>query len=107
MTPKPVKKSGPNKPDIIRALKTVIDPELHINIVDLGLIYGVSISGSSVAVTLTLTSPGCILAGTIHKLIETAVKKVSGVEQIKLDLAWDPPWTPDRISPKYQAEFGL
>lgn len=87
------------------ALHRVIDPELHINIVDLGLIY--EVKTSPVTITFTLTSPGCILSGTIHKLIETTVKKVPGVEQVKLDLVWDPPWTPDRISPKYQAEFGL
>lgn len=102
MTPKPTKKSGPSKPEILKSLKTVIDPELNINIVDLGLIYGVDISPVTVTVTFTLTSPGCILAGTIHKMIEKAVKN-----NVKLVLVWDPPWTVDKISPKYQAQFGI
>jgi len=76
-----------------------MDPELHINIVDLGLIY--SIKTNPTTITFTLTSPGCILAGTIHKLIGAAVKGA------KLDLVWDPPWTIDKISPKYQAQFGI
>ena len=99
MTPKPVPKSGPSKQEILKALKTVIDPELHINIVDLGLIYGVKTNPT--IITFTLTSPGCILAETIHKLIGSAVKGA------KLNLVWDPPWTTDKISTKYKAEFGL
>jgi len=88
-------------------LRQIMDPELHINIADLGLIYGVDISPTTVTVTFTLTSPGCILAGTIHKLIEKAVKKVSGVKEVKLELVWDPAWTSDKIAPKYRAEFGF
>ena len=99
MTPKKALKSGPSKQEIIRALKSVFDPELHINIVDLGLIYGIQTNPT--IITFTLTSPGCILAGTIHKLIGTAVKNA------KLDLVWDPPWTPDKIAPKYRAELGF
>lgn len=76
-----------------------MDPELHINIVDLGLIYRVKTN--PIIITFTLTSPGCILAGTIHKLIGAAVKGA------KLDLIWDPPWTPDKISLKYRAELGF
>lgn len=105
MTPKKALKSGPSKKLILDALRKVIDPELNINIVDLGLIYKISVS--PIIVTFTLTSPGCILAGTIHKSIETAVRKVKGVKEVRLDLVWDPPWTVDKISQKYQAEFGI
>ena len=83
------------------ALKKVFDPELHINIVDLGLVYDVREEGGVVEVEMTLTSPGCPLAG----VIDSEVKK--GVKKVTLELIWDPPWTQDMMSDEAKAELGL
>lgn len=95
-------------PDEVReALRRVIDPELGMNIVDLGLIYDIRTEGGEVEVELTLTSPGCPLAPVIDKMIKDEVGKVAGVEVVTIDLVWDPPWNTDMITPEMRAELGL
>lgn len=89
------------------ALKKVFDPELHINIVDLGLVYDVREEGGVVEVEMTLTSPGCPLAGVIDSEVKKAVKKIKGVKKVTLELIWDPPWTQDMMSDEAKAELGL
>ena len=79
------------------ALKKVFDPELHINIVDLGLVYDVREEGGVVEVEMTLTSPGCPLAGVIDSEVKKAVMKIKGVKKITLELMWDPPWTSELV----------
>lgn len=90
-------------------LKTIIDPEMHINIVDLGLIYGITINQEKkeVIVTMTLTSPGCPLSMVFEEWIPAAVKQVEGVETVVLDLVWDPPWDPNNISEDAREELGM
>ncbi|MBI1871953.1 DUF59 domain-containing protein [Candidatus Collierbacteria bacterium] len=90
-----------------KALKKVIDPELGINIVDLGLVYDVREDDGKIEVEMTLTSPGCPLAGEIDERIKGAVKGIKGVKKVKLELIWDPPWTQDMISEEAKAELGL
>jgi metal-sulfur cluster biosynthetic enzyme len=81
------------------ALRQVIDPELGINIVDLGLVYGVEIGGSHVRVVMTMTSPACPLGSYLTDLIDSMVKwRVGGVEEVEVALVWEPPWNPDRMS---------
>lgn len=92
---------------IREALKGVIDPELHINIVDLGLIYDVREEAGEVEVEMTLTTPGCPLAPVIDKLVKDAVYKVEGVKEVTLELIWDPPWTQDMISDEGKVELGI
>jgi len=94
---------------ILNELKEVIDPELHINIVDLGLIYGLKIDQAekSVEVTMTLTTPGCPLSYVFRELIPEAVKKVEGVRDVTINLVWDPPWDPERISEDQLEELGI
>ncbi len=89
------------------ALEKVFDPELHINIVDLGLVYDVREEGGVVEVEMTLTSPGCPLASVIDKQVQDAVKKVKGVKKVTLELIWDPPWTSDMMSDEAKAELGF
>ncbi len=89
------------------ALKTVFDPELHINIVDLGLVYDVREEGGIVEVEMTLTSPGCPLAGEIDSRIREVVGKIKGVKEVTLELIWDPPWTSEMMSDEAKAELGL
>jgi metal-sulfur cluster biosynthetic enzyme len=90
---------------ILEALKKVIDPELGVNIVDLGLIYDVKVNDSAVDVTMTLTTPGCPLHTAIARGAEAAVRNVPDVEQATVNVVWDPPWTPDRMSPEARARL--
>ena len=84
---------------LIAALKTVHDPEIPVNIYDLGLIYGVEIqSVGSVRVDMSLTAPACPVAGEIPVWVANAVAAVEGVGEVEVNLIWDPPWTPDRMS---------
>lgn len=89
------------------ALRSVIDPELGINIVDLGLIYGVDVSEGEVKVRMTLTSPGCPLAPIIDQMVRGAVSEVEGVKGVQLDLVWDPPWIPEMMSEEVRVELGM
>ena len=93
--------------DVFNALKGVIDPELGINVVDLGLVYGVGINEGVVRVEMTLTSPGCPLAGLIDQMVKSAVGKLKGVERVELELVWDPPWIPAMMSEEVREEFGV
>ena len=85
--------------DIRDALRTVIDPELGVNIVDLGLVYRVEIEAPRVRVEMTMTSPACPLGDYLKGLVEAAVKAaVPGVEHVEVALVWEPPWDPERMS---------
>lgn len=96
------------KDQVYAALKTIIDPELHINIVDLGLIYGLDIKADDMAeITMTLTTPGCPLSYVFQEWIPEAVKKVDGVKDVTINLVWDPPWDPDKISDEQKEEMGI
>ncbi|MFZ3068838.1 MAG: metal-sulfur cluster assembly factor [Microgenomates group bacterium] len=92
---------------IREALKDVIDPELGVSIVDLGLIYDVRYEGGVAEVEMTLTSPGCPLAPVIDKKIKNALKEVPEVKELTVELVWDPPWSKDMMSDELKAEFGF
>jgi metal-sulfur cluster biosynthetic enzyme len=89
------------------ALRRVKDPDLQLNIVDLGLVYGVRVDGSTVNVDVTLTSPGCPSGPEIFGSIEQEIKTLPGVEQVAVNLIWTPFWTPDRIEPRVRSYLGL
>lgn len=95
------------KDSIEKALKTIIDPELHINIVDLGLIYDIEIDKGHVKIIMTLTTPGCPLSYVFEEWIPDAVKKVDGVTDVEIDLVWEPPWDPDKMSDDIKEELGI
>ncbi|MCC6314528.1 MAG: metal-sulfur cluster assembly factor [Thermomicrobiales bacterium] len=91
----------------MEALHSVIDPELGINVVDLGLIYGVAFDNGCVCVTMTLTTPGCPLHGSISEAVHTSVEVlVPEAETIHVNLVWDPPWCTDRITEAGLRELG-
>lgn len=92
---------------IREALREVIDPELGVSIVDLGLIYDVRYENEEAEVEMTLTSPGCPLAPVIDKKIKDALKSVSEVKKLTVELVWDPPWSRDLMSDELKAEFGF
>lgn len=83
---------------ILQALRQVLDPELDCNIVDLGLIYGVAVDGCRVKVTMTLTTPGCPMHESIAAGVQHAVLAVEGVEDVEVEIVWDPPWHPALMS---------
>ena len=84
--------------DVMEILRTVEDPELGMDIVDLGLLYEVEVEASKAKVTYSLTSMGCPAGPLIAGDIESAVRQVEGIQDVELELTFDPPWTPDRMS---------
>jgi metal-sulfur cluster biosynthetic enzyme len=86
------------KEDVVEALRGVEDPELGMDIVDLGLLYDVEIAGPKVKVIHSLTSMGCPAGQMIQDDIHRVTSEIPGVEEVEIDLTWDPPWTPDRMS---------
>jgi FeS assembly SUF system protein len=93
---------------IIVALKTVYDPEIPVNIYDLGLIYAIIIDEqANVKIHMTLTAPGCPVAATFPGTVETAVKTVNDVNSAEVELVWDPPWTMERMSEAAKLQLGM
>lgn len=89
------------------ALRRVKDPELNLNIVDLGLVYDVSVTGNSVHVDMSLTSPGCPSGPEIMGEAEQQLRTLPGVGDVVVNLVWTPPWTPERIEPRVRAYMGF
>jgi FeS assembly SUF system protein len=96
------------KDQVIAALKTVYDPEMPVNIYELGLIYDCAVDDAGlVSIRMTLTAPNCPVAGSLPADVERAVRKVRGVTGVKLELVFDPPWTKDRMSEGAKLALGL
>ncbi|RKY70928.1 MAG: aromatic ring hydroxylase [Candidatus Latescibacterota bacterium] len=89
------------------ALKGCYDPEIPVNIVDLGLVYEVKVEDGDVRVKMTMTAPGCPLSAWIARQAEDAVRSLEGVKDVHVELVWDPPWTPDRMSEEDKRTLGL
>ncbi|MGP8077271.1 MAG: metal-sulfur cluster assembly factor [Thermoplasmata archaeon] len=101
--------SGPyaeREKQMTEKLKQIYDPEIPMNIVDLGLIYGFEWQGDDVKLKMTLTAPGCPVAGILAEEIKSALEKVPEVHSATVDLIWDPPWTPERMSEFARRQFG-
>lgn len=93
---------------IIEALRTVHDPEIPVNIYDLGLIYRIDIAeNGDVEIDMTLTAPACPVAGMMPPMVEDAVKGVEGVGEVKVQLVWDPPWSQQRMTEEARLQLGL
>ncbi len=96
------------KEKIMEALKAVIDPEIGLDVVSLGLVYEVNISEEGdVKIKMTMTTPGCPLVGMITEDAKNILENVEGVKSVDVELVWDPPWTPDMIEPEVRARLGL
>jgi len=94
--------------EIIEALRTCFDPEIPVNIYELGLIYDVKVDPSgSVGIRMTLTSPHCPAAQSLPWEVETKAKAVPGVTDVKVDVVWDPPWDPSRMSEAAKLQLGM
>jgi FeS assembly SUF system protein len=96
------------RPAIVEAISTVFDPEIPVNIWELGLIYDIAVDASGVAViTMTLTAPGCPAAQSLPSEVGAKVKAVAGVADAKVDVVWEPGWTKDRMSEAAKLQLGL
>jgi FeS assembly SUF system protein len=93
---------------VVEALRTVYDPEIPVNIYELGLIYDLEVSTAGVVVvTMTLTSPACPVAGSLPGEVESKVDSIPGVRSAQVELVWDPPWNMERMSESAKLELGL
>ncbi|MFD1610503.1 SUF system Fe-S cluster assembly protein [Sphingomonas tabacisoli] len=92
---------------VIAALKEIYDPEIPVNIYDLGLIYGVEINGGHALVTMTLTTPHCPVAESMPGEVELRVGAVPGIGDAEVNLVWDPPWNPAQMSDEAKLELGM
>jgi metal-sulfur cluster biosynthetic enzyme len=99
--------SGVTADQVKLALRKVKDPELNLNIVDLGLIYDIKVEEGNVAIDMSLTSPGCPSGPEIMGHADTAIKNVPGVGTVAVNLVWSPPWSPERIEPRIRAYLGF
>jgi len=96
-----------DEPIIREALRQVIDPELGCNIIDLGLIYSVEIAGSKILVKMTLTTAGCPMHESIAYGVQMAVLGLEGVDDVEVEVVWDPPWNPAMMTPEGRAQLGI
>ena len=85
---------------VMNALRNCYDPEIPVNIVDLGLIYGVAIDEDNVRVRMTLTTMGCPAHAYLMHQVQTEIEKIPGVRKAEVEIVWDPPWTPDKMNPE-------
>lgn len=93
---------------IIDAISSVYDPEIPVNVYDMGLIYNVEVGPNGiVAIDMTLTSPSCPVAETLPGEVEMKAREVEGVSEVTVELVWDPPWTPGRMTEAARLELGM
>ena len=84
--------------DVVKCIKTVMDPEIPVNLYDLGLIYSIKINDNNVVIKMTLTNPNCPVAGQIPENVGKSIQHLDGLKSIKVSLVWDPPWSKDLMS---------
>lgn len=96
-----------NRDDVEEALREVYDPEIPVNIVDLGLVYDIEVADGDVAVEMTLTAPGCGMGPYIAQQAEWRIAELEGVEDVNVDVVFEPAWTPDRITDEGKQLLGL
>ena len=93
---------------VIKVLRKIFDPEIPLNIYDIGLIYGIDISpDNDIHIRMTLTAPTCPVAGTLPPEVEKKVREIAGVRDVKVELTWEPAWTMERMSEAARLELGL
>jgi len=92
---------------VVSVLQTIYDPELPLNIYDLGLIYSIDIDAGNVSIVMTLTSPNCPVAGSMPVKVECAIRELKEVDNVCVNLTWDPPWDQGRLSDEAKLTLGL
>jgi metal-sulfur cluster biosynthetic enzyme len=97
----------PTREEVVEALEDCYDPEIPVNIVDLGLVYDIRLAGDNVEVDFTLTAPGCGMAYTIKDDIHAKLSAINGIGGVVVNIVWEPPWTPDRMSENARKALGF
>ena len=92
---------------VVKVLKTVYDPEIPVDIYELGLIYDIKVDGSKAEIKMTLTTPNCPVAESLPKEVKEGAMQVEGIDDVDLQLVWDPPWTKDMMSDAAKLELNL
>ena len=95
------------KEKVLEALRECYDPEIPINVVDLGLIYDIQVEEDAVHVKMTLTARGCPMANFLGQSVKQKLETLDGVKKADVEIVWDPPWTPDRLSPEAKKTLGF
>ena len=95
------------KDKIIAEIRKIYDPELPVNIYELGLIYDIKVNGSKAEIKMTLTTPNCPVAESLPKEVKEGAMQVEGIDEVSLELVWDPPWTKDMMSDAAKLELNL
>ena len=97
-----------NKEDIIKALKTVYDPEIPVNIYDLGLVYDIELVDQNIVkINMTLTTPNCPVAGEMPSMVANSIKNLNGFKSVEIKLVWEPPWTKDMMTEDAKLQLGM
>ena len=95
------------KEKVIEEIKKIYDPEIPVNIYELGLIYDIAVDKKNISVKMTLTTPNCPVAESLPKMVKDNILKLDGVDDVDLKLVWDPPWTKDKMSEAAKLELNL
>lgn len=103
----PIPSDAPLQEKVMAVLKNIYDPELPVNIYDLGLIYEININGSDVAIIMTLTTPNCPVAGSMPASVECAIRELEEVDNVTVELTWNPPWNKELLSDEVKLSLGL
>ena len=99
---------SPLEKEVVKALRTVFDPEIPVNIYDLGLIYALTVDDAGQAhIKMTLTAPSCPVAGILPGQVEAKIREVPGIADVKLELVWEPPWNREMMSDAAKLELGF
>ncbi|HLN88229.1 MAG TPA: DUF59 domain-containing protein [Candidatus Limnocylindrales bacterium] len=93
--------------EVIEALRTCFDPEIPVNIYEMGLIYAIKVEAGAVEIQMTLTSPHCPAAQSIPAEVEGKVRQIAGVTDVKIDIVWEPPWDPSKMSEAARLQLGM
>jgi FeS assembly SUF system protein len=96
-----------SKEDVIKVLRDCYDPEIPINVWDLGLVYDIGIDGDKIHVKMTLTAPGCPMHTMISADVKSKLESLDGIKQASVEMVWDPPWSPDKMSEEAKAQLGI
>jgi metal-sulfur cluster biosynthetic enzyme len=99
--------SAPSSEAVLDAMHDIIDPELGYNIVDIGLIYDLRMEGGVVKIVMTMTTPGCPAQDYIMMGVQQRGMRIAGVEDVAIDLVWEPPWSVEKMTPIAKAHFGI
>ena len=96
-----------SKEDVMNVLKECYDPEIPVNIVDLGLVYDVQLNDGKVFIKMTLTTPACPLGALIDEQIKAKLLKLEGIKEVEVEIVWDPPWNIEKMSPEARMSLGV